>query len=472
MSEDIDKLISDIEAEKKKKLFDDETLKVDDETAERLKRERRTKASGFELNLNLDDLPGDRNADDSALSIENEKPSSDPPEISGGGPNQETQHQEQTQEKDDAQKAAGKPASKRTHTAMGCVKGIIYAVLVFAVSGVLAYFMIVGGLDYTGINKSDTKVPVTLTAEQAGDTAEVARVLKEAGVIDQPLIFRLYCKLKGIDGKFKPQDEVSISPDMGYSVIVGILRSTVREVVRVTFPEGMTVAQIAKKLENNKVCLASDFYLAMDKCDFDYWFLNEIPDGEEYKGRFEKFEGYIFPDSYDFYVGSSGEAVLRKFFEAFNNRVDASIRAAIKAKDMTLNDTIILASIIQWEAAKPEDMYRISRVIHNRLQNPGQYPRLECDSTQKYVRSIIQPIGDQHVENLDYDTYKRKGLPIGAICNPGLEAIKAAINPSDEDMVKGRYFFATDMSTGITYYSKTLAEHETICRRYRIGMYA
>ena len=152
--------------------------------------------------------------------------------------------------------------------------------------------------------------------------------------------------------------------------------------------------------------------------------------------------------------------------------MDATLRAKIKAKDMTLNDTIILASIIQWEAAKTKDMYGVSRVIHNRLNNPNLFPKLECDSTQRYVDLIPPPVGGQRVENLDYDTYKRKGLPIGPINNPGLEAIKAAIDPSDDSSLKNCYFFATNMKTGETHFSKTLAEHEAWCRRNNIGIYA
>ena len=211
--------------------------------------------------------------------------------------------------------------------------------------------------------------------------------------------------------------------------------------------------------------------LSLDNDEFDYDFLKEIPEGEAYKGRYRKYEGYIFPDSYEFYVGSSGKAVVRKFFDAFNNRVDATLRAKIKAKDMTLNDTIILASIIQWEAAKTKDMYGVSRVIHNRLNNPNLFQSSSAIRPRGML--IDNPAGRrQRVENLDYDTYKRKGLPIGPINNPGLEAIKAAIDPSDDSSLKNCYFFATNMKTGETHFSKTLAEHEAWCRRNNIGIYA
>ena len=488
MPDDIDKILNDIQADKLAKTHEEEAtrllLHVDEQTEQKLAQQRRNKVSGFKLQLDLDEetikteSENENNGEvDTAVSPTVESVelrtdttgfiSNQPVVLNAGDTNDRS-------ENDEKEKPGGNRKGKdvKAHTAWGCVRGIIYAILVLAASGVLAYFIIVGALDMTGLFKSDTKVPVTLTKEQAKDVSKVSMILKKEGVIDQPFFFEMFCKLTGAADDFKPQDEATLSPDMGYKAIINVLRLTKREIVRVTFPEGMTNSEIAERLEKNKVCSASEFYLAMENHDFTYGFLNEIPDGDAYEGRFNKYEGYIFPDSYDFYVGSSGKAVLRKFFDAFDNRVDATLRAKIKTKGMTLNDTIILASIIQWEAAKTRDMYKISRVIYNRLEKPNLFPRLQCDSTQKYIDKITPPVGGQRVDNPDYDTYKRKGLPVGAINNPGLEAIKAAIDPSDESDVKGRYYFATNMRTGVTHYSITLAEHENWCRANNVGMYA
>ena len=481
-------------------------LEVDEQTANRLQEERRNKVSGFRLNLDLgeEDVPAapaeneDEGGAGSATgettlpekTADGEKTSPDEkttePAESAASPEEGARSwnppvapdasasPERPAEKDAVAPtpAAGKKKKKKGRTAWGCVRGLIYGVLVLAISGVLAYFLIAGGLDLTGLNKSDKKVPVTLTEEDCKSTASVAKVLKKAGVIDQPLIFELYCKFTDADGKFQPQEDAALSPDMGYETIINILKATKREVVRVTFPEGSTIAEMAELLEKNRVCTASEFYEALNTGSFDYDFLLEIPDDEEHAGRFYRLEGYLFPDTYDFYVGSSGETAVRKFLDAFDARVDVSRRTAMKAKGLTLNDVITLASIIQWEADNTEDMYRVSRVLTNRLNHSDQFPRLECDSTRRYINSITPPVGDEAVENLDYDTYKRKGLPVGAINNPGLDAIDAAMNPSDDSDVADCYFFATDLKTGKTYYSKTLAEHERICRKYGIGMYA
>ena len=139
---------------------------------------------------------------------------------------------------------------------------------------------------------------------------------------------------------------------------------------------------------------------------------------------------------------------------------------------MTLDEAIIIASIIQGEAAKSEDMLLVSRVLFNRLENPNVYPQLQCDSTRDYVQALTPSVEGIEITNVAYDTYKRKGLPVGAINNPGMEAILAAINPSEDEEAQEYFFFATDYSTGITYFSKTYAEHEKTCRKYKIGIHA
>lgn len=478
MQDDIEKILSDIEAEKLAKTYEEEEarnlLQIDEETVEKLAEERKNKVSEFKLELNLEEDDFDTLQDDLKSDKQDSKNEHTPQ--SSDTFTQQSANTSDIEVNQDSEQDSKEPSltTKETQTkkTWGCIRGIIYAVSVLVISVLLAYFLIVGVLDLTGLFKSDTKVPVTITEEQIKDVSEVSRILKEAGIIDQPFIFSLFCKFTGVNDDFVPQDEASFSADMGYKAIVNALRTKVREIVRVTFPEGMTIKEIAKKLEDNRVCSASDFIFAMENHDFTHDFLSEIPDGDQYKGRFYKYEGYIFPDSYDFYVGSSGKTVLRKFFDAFENRIDVTLRAKIKSKDMTLNDIIIMASIIQWEAAKTEDMYKVSRVIYNRLEKPSVFPRLECDSTQRYIDTITPPVGNKRIDNPDYDTYKRKGLPIGPINNPGLEAIKAAIDPSDDSSVIGRYYFATDMKTGETHYSKTLAEHEAWCRRRGIGMYA
>lgn len=243
----------------------------------------------------------------------------------------------------------------------------------------------------------------------------------------------------------------------------------VSRTVRVTIPEGYTADRIAEQLEEAGVCTAVAFYEAVQTADFsDYPFVAAIPADS---GRACRLEGYLFPDTYEFYRGSTGEAAVRRFLDNFQNRF-GPYEEQLAADGRTLEEVVILASLIQWEAGYAEDMSRVSRVLCNRLDNPAEYPRLQCDSTYRYISEWNAARSGVELEEAAYDTYVRRGLPAGAISNPGLAALRAALSPSDEEIVRDCYFFATDYTTGITYYSRTYAEHVAVCREHGIGIHA
>lgn len=483
----VDRLLEDIEAEKAARAREEEqigeALRVDDSTADRIQQERRNKVAGFRLELNLDEDPEHTavQAEETAVPAgtadgepSQEEAAPTAPEEGGEDPaSGEGEESDAPEEPEDSK--AGKKKKKKDKTTWGCIRGILYAVLVLGASGVLAYFIITGCIDLVGLNKSDQLKDVEIP--MGASTQQVAEVLKENGLIDQPLIFRLYSRLTKADGTYQP-GTFTLSANMGYADIISELQNAKpREVVSVTVPEGSTIDDIAELLEEANVCTPEEFYHAVVQIDYtnDYAFIKEIPtadQGEQYEGRVYTLEGYMFPDTYEFYTESAGETVVRKFLDNFDRRVDAQVRSAISAKGMTLDEAIIIASIIQGEAAKSEDMLLVSRVLFNRLENPNVYPQLQCDSTRDYVQALTPSVEGIEITNVAYDTYKRKGLPVGAINNPGMEAILAAINPSEDEEAQEYFFFATDYSTGITYFSKTYAEHEKTCRKYKIGIHA
>ncbi len=355
---------------------------------------------------------------------------------------------------------------------MGCLKGMIYAIVVLGLAGLLAYVVVVGGLDFTGIARENVTVDINVPA--GANTEQVAELLKENGLIDQPLFFRVYARLSGADGKWQPGG-FSVQPDMGYSLLISSLQVTKeRKTVKVTIPEGFTVYQIAERLENKGVCTTIEFYRALAQGDFsDYDFVAALDaiDTDTIAARYYKLEGYLFPDTYEFYAGCSGESAVRKFLDGFKMRLDTSLRSAMQAKGLTMDELIILASIVQGEAASTSDMQKVARVLQNRMENTATYPKLQCDSTRDYVTDMLAAGTDIVVSNDAYDTYVRDGLPVGAINNPGLDAIKAVLTPSEDADVMECYFFATDYLTGKTYFSKTYAQHQAVCRKYGIGMY-
>lgn len=140
----------------------------------------------------------------------------------------------------------------------------------------------------------------------------------------------------------------------------------------------------------------------------------------------------------------------------------------MQAKGLKLDDVVIMASIAQKEAASEAEMPKVTRVLYNRLNS--DYTRLECDSTAGYVADLLPTVAGQQIVSTAYDTYKRSGLPAGAICNPGEAALLAAINPSEDTYIATCYFFAND-TAGNTYYSQTYAQHTAACRKHKIGIY-
>ncbi len=364
-----------------------------------------------------------------------------------------------------------KPSKKRVSFAgAGCLSALLYVTCVLAISGILSYFVVVGGLDYTGLNRSEQVVDVVVP--EGSSTRSITDLLYEKGLLAEPFVFRMYAKLTGADGKWQP-GEFSLSPNMGYKLLIQSLQATkARDTVTVLIPEGFTIDKIAKRLEEKKVCTAAEFYRAISEVDYskDYPFLKESQKQSGYNSRFYKLEGFLFPDTYQFYENCSGETVVRKLLDNFENRLDTTIRSAMSARGVSMDELVILASIVQGEAATREDMQKVSRVLYNRLSNTAAYPKLQCDSTRDYITKLVGTSGAQDAI-LAYDTYQKDGLPVGAINNPGLDAIRAVLIPSEDKNVMGCYFFATDYDTGKTYFSKTYEQHVSICKRYGIGMY-
>lgn len=232
--------------------------------------------------------------------------------------------------------------------------------------------------------------------------------------------------------------------------------------VTVTFPEGYTVIQIAEKLEQNNVCSAQAFLEACKKPVAGI-------DIENSEDRVYLLEGYIFPDTYEFYLESDAQEVVDRFIENYNLKITDEMKTRAQTLGYTMDQMLTLASIIQKECdADIEECANVSSVFHNRLKNSDSFPKLESDVTTFYITENLKNVlGYQDGVKLDdqndevkkymnlYSTYYCRGLPSGPICNPGLKAINAALHPADTDYL----FFLTDESGEHFYYASTIAEH-------------
>lgn len=239
--------------------------------------------------------------------------------------------------------------------------------------------------------------------------------------------------------------------------------TTESNTVRVTFPEGFSLAQIAERLEENGVCSAKEFIdAANDPSLYEtYSFLTEISDTEH---RAFAAEGYIFPNTYDFYKNEAPEKALWRFLRNTEKQITEEMKARAQELGYTVDEILTVASIIQKEAGIQKEMATVSSVIYNRLND--SYNRLGCDVTIHYLNKYVIPYidGDTERYNEYYNTYKCYGLPKGPICNPGLDAIHAALYPEDTPY----YFFVTDKDNNF-YYSKTYEEHLDNCKKVGIN---
>lgn len=450
----IDEILRDIEEKKNADAIVAENVASDaaenNALVEDARKKREEQIKGFALNLDVDSIVADA-----------------PPAEESEIPNEAVSLPQDLREEPLPTVVEPKPKKKNKHLGR-----VLYALFVVLISVAIASVGLLYFFDASGINGTDEVQDIEIP--RGAYTQQIAGILEEKGLIDNALFFRVYAKLTKADGLWQV-GTFMLSSDMGYAGLIEELQTaTPRENVNVTIPEGFTVEEIARLLKDKGVCEEEDFYNAVINSEFDYDFVKAIPtaaDGEQHAGRIYRLEGYLFPDTYNFYVGSTGEMVVGRMLSNFNSKLTPAIRQQIAEKGWTIDEAIIFASVIQGEAGLPDDMLGVSRVLTNRMQPNSGFPKLQCDSTRDYINAILPSVSGVQVTTSPYDTYIREGLPVGAINNPGMLAIQAALNPSDDAKYATCYYFATDYDTGITYFSKTYSQHVAICRKYKIGMY-
>ncbi len=338
----------------------------------------------------------------------------------------------------------------------------IYILIVAISSTILCFYGIRCINDILAIEKREMDCEVTISAGATDD--EVIDILKENDLIRNKGFCKLFVKIIGAGGDYV-SGSYTLNSDWGIEKMLSTMQAgnTYSETITLTFPEGYTISQIAEKLEANKVCTASSFIKTMQSVDFstEYAFLKNQENKEL---RFRTLEGYIYPDTYEFYVGENASSVVRRFLDNFESKWTSDYQKQAEELGMTVDEIVTLASIIQAEAANSGQMKDISSVLHNRLDKPATFPRLECDSTEKYLIETIKVTltssttdTQKYIAYRDlYDTYSTdcKGLPVGAICNPGSAAISAALYPSDTN-----YNYFRHDAKGNVYYANTFSEH-------------
>ncbi len=353
--------------------------------------------------------------------------------------------------------AAIKKKKKRINTAYNWLLTIIWVSAVLAVSVFISSFALSSINDLVGFSKESREIEITIP--EGYGLSEIANLLEEKGIIDEPFTFEVYARVKDMDKKLAPGTYM-LNSNLGYDQIFQALktREVPKNVVKVNFYEGMTIREIAKRLEENEVCGYDEFIEAANSEIFEYEFASSMGTDENI---YIKWEGYLFPDTYEFYTNSTPRSVIAKFIDNFNNKFTTEYYERAQELGMTLDEVITLASVIQSEAAYMDDMEKVSSAFHNRLAPNSGLPYLQSDVTYFYYTENIEPFVEDPAASdaylsayYTYPNYKA-GLPVGPICNPGMNAIKAALYPADTNY----YFFVTDKE-GNFYYGATQAEHD------------
>ena len=311
--------------------------------------------------------------------------------------------------------------------------------------------------DFCSFNRSGTppvEIMVEVVADDTVDT--VAGKLKEAGLIEYSWFFKLYANITGAEEKIGMGTH-TLNTDMDYHALVLGMRSSAgnmtAETVEVTIPEGYTVAQTIAVLAKNGVNTEAALTAAAQTADFDYDFIdNESED-------ISRLEGYLFPDTYEFYVNEKPENALNRLIKNFNSKMDDGLLAVAADRGYDLRKIVTIASLIEKETDST-DQARIASVIYNRLDGPGDKGGtnglLQVDASLLYgLPGHEGAITQADLEtDTPYNLYKYAGLPPTPIANPGLTAIEAALEPEET----GYYYYALGKD-GKHHYSTTYNEH-------------
>mgnify|MGYP000349258778 CR=1 FL=1 len=355
-----------------------------------------------------------------------------------------------------------RPRKKRR----GRVRLIPYLLFVLVISAILAGSGWLVVSEFCSFNRAPVEAEVEITAED--DLSSIAKKLKADGLIDYPWLFKLVGRLSHAESKIGI-GTYELNTDMDYNALIQGMsnhNATINaDTVTVTIPEGYSVRQIVSLLAKYGVNSEEALLSAAERGSFDYSFLDSGKSG------IAKLEGYLFPDTYEFFVNEDPSHAICRLLDNFSQRMDDELMTQVEESGYSLEEILIIASLIEKET-DGKDRTNIASVIYNRLNNVGEtYHKLEIDA------AVIYGLGYANGENyagpltqadLDKDTpynlRMHEGLPPTPICNPGLASIRAALEPADTN-----YYFYALGKDGVHHFFKTYREHVNFVNSSQYG---
>ena len=358
-------------------------------------------------------------------------------------------------------------AAAKNENKSGLAGGALYFLFVISVSIILACLAWAAATDVLGFKSSDTVAQITLDKDRFtyqevkvtdddgniktkkvhyADMSYVADQLKDNGIIKYKWLFKLFGSVYNADEKIDP-GTYELKAIYDYKALVKKMTSGSAAMVtkKITFPEGYTMRQIFKKLNDEGVCDYDELMDAAANSTFNYSFL----EGTE-KGDANRLEGFLFPDTYEFYEGMPAATAINKLLEVFHYKMTAEMLEWQEESGYTMREIVTIASMIEKEAANDTEQYTIASVIYNRLKK--DWP-LQIDSTTLYEYPDHEgaPTAEMLAKDSPYNTRISKGLPPSPICNPGITSIRAALQPSSTNYM----YYALNTATGQHEFFKT-----------------
>ncbi len=358
-------------------------------------------------------------------------------------------------------------AAAKSENKSGLAGGALYFLFVISVSIILACLAWAAATDVLGFKSSDTVAQITLDKDRFtykevkvtdddgniktkkvhyADMSYVADQLKDNGIIKYKWLFKLFGSVYNADEKIDP-GTYELKAIYDYKALVKKMTSGSAAMVtkKITFPEGYTMRQIFKKLNAEGVCDYDELMDAAANSTFNYSFL----EGTE-KGDANRLEGFLFPDTYEFYEGMPAATAINKLLEVFHYKMTAEMLEWQEESGYTMREIVTIASMIEKEAANDTEQYTIASVIYNRLKK--DWP-LQIDSTTLYEYPDHEgaPTAEMLAKDSPYNTRISKGLPPSPICSPGITSIRAALQPSSTNYM----YYALNTATGQHEFFKT-----------------
>ena len=369
-----------------------------------------------------------------------------------------------------------RPIRRSREYRSGIMGGLMYFTFVMCAGILLACFLWMCASDALALNKSSVSavinLPSSVFTKQTVDVYDddgnfqktkdvlyadidyVASTLKESGIIEYKWLFQAFCSLSNAQAKIDPGN-YELKSTLDYRAIIKAMQSGSGQAVtiKVMIPEGYTMHQIFTLLEEKEVCSYDELMDAAANSVFNYSFIDETMAGDA-----SRLEGYLFPDTYEFYVGMQASSAINKLLSNFYNRLTADMQKQASDRGMSINQIVIIASLIEKEAKVDsgkdvDERATVSSVIYNRLE---QNMALGLESSILYIHPEHEgaPTASMLSEDSPYNTNINAGLPPTPICNPSLAAIQAALNPENTDYL----FFIYDESIEHSVFFRTYEE--------------